>query len=59
MLILDLPYHEIKMTSNRNKGRLFERFGSTMDLQQKRLVNLISELKSSKRKKDTKDTIRL
>ena len=59
MLILGLLCHGYKISVRKNKGRLFERFGSKLDLQHKGLENLICELKSSTRKEDIEDTVRL
>lgn len=62
-LIVDLPYHEMKISATvgpKKKGRLFERFRASLDLHHKRLKRLIDQLKSSKRKEDIiEDAIRL
>ncbi|EHA8586558.1 hypothetical protein COCNU_scaffold000525G000060 [Cocos nucifera] len=63
ILIVDLPYHEMKISVIRKypkkKERLFDRFEKSLKLQYKGLETLIDQLKSLKRKEDIEDTVRL
>ncbi|KAG1347552.1 hypothetical protein COCNU_06G013810 [Cocos nucifera] len=58
-LIVGLSCHDMKISvvgKPKKKRRLFDIFGKHLQLQYKGLESLISQLKSSKRKKDIEDT---
>ena len=59
-LIIDLPYHGKRVAASKVlKERLFERFGTNMDLHHKGIERLIGHLKDSKEKEDIEGTVRL